>query len=114
MNRLQCACVFTDGAKELDERLKKLDNLGNNASKEVIKELKAILDIMKKDYHDHVTTYNRERLRSTIELQKIHAINPFNVPPLQTNGWKAGDLKRIREPPPKKKKDEKKNKRSKK
>lgn len=116
MNRLQCACVFTDGAREVEERLKKFDSIPSLSTSAVsaIKELRAALELLKKDYHEHVTTYNRDYHRSMIELQKVRAINPLGVHPMPTSGWKAGDLKRIREPPPKKKKDEKKSKRTKK
>lgn len=117
--RLQCECVFTAGYTELDQRLKRIDELlaangGSALSKETIKEFRATIDILKKDYQDHISTYNRSYLLAMLELQKIRQINPFNVSPLQTNGWNSGDLKRLREPAPRKKKDEKKQKRAKK
>lgn len=114
--RLQCECVFTAGYSELDERIKRIDGLlsTTTSTKEAIKEIRACLEILKKDYQDHVSTYNRSYLLAMLELQKIRQINPFGVSPLQTNGWNSGDLKRLREPAPRKKKDEKKPKRGKK
>ena len=76
--------------------------------------MQATLALLKKDHTDHISVYNRNYLRSMLELQKIRQINPYGVPPLQTNGWNSGDLKRLRDPAPRKKKDEKKPKRTKK
>lgn len=114
--RLESACIFTDGARELEARLAKVDQLlpkGNAALKDAVKEMQATLMLLKKDYHDHVTLYNRNYQRSMMELQKMRAINPIGVAPIQTNGWKVGDVKRLREPPPRKSKDDKGSKKTK-
>jgi hypothetical protein len=114
--RLQNECVFTEGHDELEKRLKRVDELlaAGSPLKETVKEMQLTLALLKQDYTNHISIYNRNYLRSMLELQKLRQINPYGVAPLKTNGWNGGDLKRIREPAPRKKKDEKKPKRSKK
>lgn len=82
----------------------------NKKHKEAITEVKKELVRLKEDYKLHITEYNKEYMRSMMELSKTRVLNPVDGElVLQSSAWKPGDTKRLRNPQKKKKnkKDEK-------
>lgn len=55
---------------------------------------------LRREHETHKTRYRAEYARSMIDLAKKRSINVGkSSEPLQTNGWKVGDVQKLREGP---------------
>jgi hypothetical protein len=58
------------------------------------------LNALKREHEIHKTRYRAEYARSMIDLAKKRSINVGkSSEPLRTNGWKTGDVQKLREGP---------------
>lgn len=89
MGRLQCHCTFTDSAKKLAAKLDAL----SSASKPSYDELKATLELLRAEHHQHVTLHNQQYARAFVEYHRVD-----ERPLLKTTAFSAGDVRRARDP----------------
>jgi hypothetical protein len=105
-----CECKLSDLYDSVDARLAKMDEaIQGGKWGEAVREVKKVQQTQKELYKLHVTEYRYIFNRNMVELHKFREINGnARQPPLQTNAWQAGDLRRVVEPPTKKQKKDKK------
>jgi hypothetical protein len=102
LGRLLCACTFTEGARQLEAALVRLETQMERLEQgprlqhvtQTQHALRAALDELRASHQTHVTQHNQEYARSWHTMHKYHYRAPH---PLQTSAQKHGDLKRLRE-----------------
>lgn len=107
--RLNCHCIFTERAKNLDASLTLVENaVEKKHLKEAITEIRKEVQRLKEDYKIHIEEHNKDYMRSMLDLSKNRVLNPIEVDGtlLQTSAWKTGDVNRLRNPVKKRTKKE--------
>jgi hypothetical protein len=102
-----CPCAHSEASDRIKRQLDRVDELlGASKTNEAVKELKKAIQAQKAELHQHTVVHQAKYERNMVEFVKTRSINSSAAggggEPLQTSVWKAGDLKRLRDPVKKK------------
>lgn len=97
LNRLRCACTFTESARRLEQLLDKTEFSNDKNHQASIKDMKAVLQGLQAEYKEHVERHNIEYAHSFMEFYKGSTVLGGG-PVLKTSALTSGDLKRARNP----------------
>jgi len=98
LNRLRCACTFTESARRLEQLLDKIEsNEKNQTSVRDIKDMKTVLQGLQSEFKEHVEKHNVEYAHSFMQFYRGSTVLGGG-PVLKTSALTAGDLKRARNP----------------